>query len=266
MGDFTKNKYTQLLKALQDRGFFFVSFEQFIKSKKENVIILRHDVDHRPLNSLKMAQLENEYEIISTYYFRTKPHTFKPKIIKQIASLGHEIGYHYENLSQNSGDYKKAIKDFQKKLKTLREIYPIKTICMHGSPMSKYDNRLLWEKYDYRDFGIIAEPYFDVNYNEVLYLTDTGRKWDGEDVSIRDKVTSDKENHSVSSRQNSKYSHLRFHSTNDIIRAIEDNRFPPKAMITIHPQRWTNNPILWTKELAWQNTKNFIKKHFFLRK
>ena len=59
---------------------------------------------------------------------------------------------------------------------------------MHGSPLSKWDNRYLWKKYNYRDFGIIAEPYFDVDFSEVLYLTDTGRRWDGDEVSVRDKV------------------------------------------------------------------------------
>jgi hypothetical protein len=60
---------------------------------------------------------------------------------------------------------------------------------MHGSPLSKYDNKMLWGKYDYHDFGIIGEPYFDVNFEEVLYLTDTGRRWDGKAVSVRDKAT-----------------------------------------------------------------------------
>ena len=41
---------------------------------------------------------------------------------------------------------------------------------------------------DYQDFGLIGEPYFDVDFNEVAYYTDTGRRWDGEDVSVRDKV------------------------------------------------------------------------------
>ena len=124
-------------------------------------------------------------------------------------------------------------------------------------PCIKGDNRDLWKKYNYRDYDIIAEPYFGVDWNEAYYLTETGRRWNGEDVSIRDKVTS---------RQNSTFSHLQFHSTNDIIRAIGENRFSPKAMITTHPQCWTNNPILWTKELVWQNTKNIIKKHFFISK
>ena len=59
---------------------------------------------------------------------------------------------------------------------------------MHDSPLSKYDNRLLWKYYNYRDYGIIGEPYFDIDFNDVFYLTDTGRRWDGEKVSVRDKV------------------------------------------------------------------------------
>jgi len=59
---------------------------------------------------------------------------------------------------------------------------------MHGSPLSKYDNRDLWKNFDYHELGIIGEPYFDVDFNEVMYLTDTGRRWDGFRVSIRDKV------------------------------------------------------------------------------
>lgn len=61
------------------------------------------------------------------------------------------------------------------------------SICMHGSPMSPYDSRDLWKQYNYKDFGIIGKPYFDIDFSKVLYLTDTGRRWDGEKVSVRDK-------------------------------------------------------------------------------
>ena len=46
-----------------------------------------------------------------------------------------------------------------------------------GSPMSKYDSKDMWKEFNYKDYGIIGEPYFDVNFNEVMYLTDTGRTW-----------------------------------------------------------------------------------------
>src|SRR5690625_6548111 len=48
-------------------------------------------------------------------------------------------------------------------------------------------SRDLWKWYSYRDYGIIAEPYFDLDFSRVLYLTDTGRRWDGHKVSVRNR-------------------------------------------------------------------------------
>lgn len=281
MKDFTIKKYEELLKALVNQGFFFMSFEQFIQRPKDRFILLRHDVDTLPINSLKTAKIEHDLGIKGTYYFRIVPESYDENIIKQIAKLGHEIGYHYENLSTCGGDFGSAIDDFRLNLEKLKKLYLVKTICMHGSPLSKYDNRKLWEKYYYRDFGIIGEPYFDVDFGEVLYLTDTGRRWDG--VSRRDKVSS---REYVVSRQmtdglmdgetkglgdevkksgikirlmnekrmtlNEKLG-LRFRSTQDIIDAAEGVLLPDRIMITVHPQRWSDSFLPWMRELVWQN-------------
>jgi len=142
-----------------------------------------------------------------------------------------------------------AIEDFERNLEKFRKFVPIKTICMHGSPWSKYDNRELWDVYDYRDYGIIGEPYFDVDFNEVLYLTDTGRAWNTSVGNVRDKVQS-----------NYNYD---FKSTFNIIRALENDELPDKIMINVHPQRWTDNPVMWTWELVSQKVKNVVKKVFF---
>lgn len=115
---------------------------------------------------------------------------------------------------------------------------------MHSSPKSKYDNKLIWTKYDYRNLGIFGEPYFDVTFNEVAYFTQAGRKWNRNNVSILDKV-------------NSKYK-FNFKSTQEIIDNI--NLLPDKIMFTIHPERWHNNPFLWINELISQNAKNIIKR------
>lgn len=126
---------------------------------------------------------------------------------------------------------------------------------MHGSPLSKWDNRDLWKKYDYRDYGIIGEPYFDIDFDKVLYLTDTGRRWDGDKVSVRDKVKETK----VKVRA-SWFSKLGLRKTKDIIEAGEKGLLPDKTMINTHPQRWTDNPLSWTGELVAQNIKNLIKR------
>jgi hypothetical protein len=279
--DFTLAIYSQLLSALQAGDYSFQTFADFIQNPKSKTVVMRHDVDRMPANALKMARMEHEMGIAATYYFRAVPESWDEEIIRAIAGLAHEIGYHYENLSLSRGNYEMAIRNFELNLEKLRKIYPVKTICMHGSPLSKWDNRDLWEKYDYRDFGIVGDPYFDIDFNEVFYITDTGRKWDGEKVSVRDKVrrherptsnierrTSNKKQKKMKQRpecekvkrQRSVFNALQFHSTFEIIEAVEAGRFPDKVMMTVHPQRWHDRPWPWVKELIWQNIKNVVKK------
>jgi hypothetical protein len=249
-------------------------------------LLLRHDVDRLPGNSLKFAQLQQSEGLKGTFYFRIVPQSFHPAIIERVSELGHEIGYHYEDIDLVYKERKKkdrgqkielksllddAIESFDRNLETLRRFCPVKTICMHGSPLSPFDNKALWTKYDYRDFGIIGEPYFDIDFNAVAYYTDTGRRWDGENVSVRDKIDrkadddkSARAKHQ-SKKENEAHTFPQFHSTHDMINAISKGIFPRIAMLTFHPQRWTNNPLLWTKELLGQRSKNLIKKYLFVK-
>ncbi len=59
---------------------------------------------------------------------------------------------------------------------------------------------------------------------------------------------------------------FRFRSTWDIIEAAERGLLPDKILLNTHPQRWTDNPLPWVKELVWQNFKNVVKKYFYVRK
>lgn len=249
--DFTLYKYEQFLKVAIDEGYQLTSYLDYLKNDFEKVLILRHDVDKKPQNSLKTAQLQYQLGVKGTYYFRAVPESFDVKIIQQIAELGHEIGYHYEDLTICKGDYQKSIQHFEYWLEKLRKYYPVKTVCMHGSPMSKWDNRKLWDNYNYKDYQIIAEPYFDIDFNNVFYITDTGRKWDGDKVSVRDKVIS-------------KFD-LSFRSTDDLIVAFKAGNMPNHIMQNIHPQRWANNGMEWMQELIMQRIKNSIKKSIFVK-
>jgi hypothetical protein len=245
MRDFTLATYEFLLMALQERGYTFITFEDYISdTSRKNVIMLRHDVDKRPQNSAATARLEQSLGIEASYYFRIVDESNDPATIREIVSLGHEIGYHYEDMALTGGDTKRAIEQFRNNLNYFREYYPVKTICMHGSPLSKWDNRKIWDHYNYRDFGVIGEPYFDVDFKKVFYLTDTGRRWNGEKVSVRDKVDGD--------------FNLHFRTTTDIVSGIE--KLPAQIMITTHPQRWEVKWLPWMKELILQNVKNQVKR------
>ncbi|MBN1472253.1 MAG: hypothetical protein JW925_10770 [Syntrophaceae bacterium] len=246
------------------------------KPKEGKLIILRHDVDRSPGRAMQLAELENQAGVRGTYYFRIKEAMFPEDEIKKTAAMGHEIGYHYEDLDVARGDVEKALASFKRNLESLRKIVPVRTICMHGSPMSRFDNRKLWRDHDYRSYGIIGEPYFDIDYNEVMYLTDTGRRWDGDRVSIRDKVRGERlevrgqktEVRSQESESGKKFSdeknneiikRPKLHSTQDIINALRNGELPDQIMLTIHPQRWTDDWGPWVWELMSQKVKNVVK-------
>lgn len=272
MKDFTLNgAYKRLIIALKQAGYSFQTFMEYIQNPAERVIILRHDVDKLPGNALDMAGLEQGLHVCSSYYFRIVKQSFARDIMQEIAGLGHEIGYHYEDLVLAQGDIKKAIKLFEKHLGIFREIYPVKTICMHGSPLSKYDNRALWQEFSYRDFGIIGEPYLDIDFNQVLYLTDSGRMWDAQDIVVRDKIDKLNKNFlgvlgSAARAAAEAPPAVRFHSTSKIIAAAERGSLPDKIMINCHPQRWSDKFFPWVRELVMQNMKNLVKKYFFVNR
>jgi len=271
--DFTLTKYKELLLTIKSKGYIFERFDEYIEKSAMastpqflnfKTLILRHDVDRMPQNALKMAKLEHDLGIKTTYYFRTIPQTFKPEIIKQIVDLGHEIGYHYENLSMagrllkkskpnnrtsaefKTALYKLAMEDFKNSLECLRELYPVRTMCKHGAPLSEYDNGDIWKEYDYKKEGIIGEPNFDINWNEMLYISDAARAWNNKDISRRDKV-------------NSSYKYT-FNNTKDIIDALNKFKLPSKIMINIHPEHWAESNLEWLKIWIIRKIKNTFKK------
>jgi hypothetical protein len=210
------------------------------------IVILRHDVDRKMMNALRMANLEHEMGIHSTYYFRY-PHTFKPDIIKQIYNLGHEVGYHYEVLSKTRGDVHQAHEMFQRELRKFRELCEIKTICMHGSPLSSYDNRNLWQKYDFMSLGLVGDAYLSFQGNEIQYFSDTGRSWQNKH-NMRDYLTSNASRNSVT-------------STDQLIRLIRSEEIF-SMYIVVHPERWSSNigewAVQYVEDFAMNSGKNLI--------
>lgn len=230
--DFTLRKYRELVRSFVESGYRIMTVRQYLESAPlGKVLILRHDVDEQPQNALKMAEAEKELGLHATYYFRKVPKSDHPDIIRQIEAMGHEIGYHYEDLTLSEGDVPAAIASFTRNLEYFRQYYPVKTVCMHGSSSSKYDNRELWKQVRLEDFGLIGEPYLSFDFNQIYYMTDTGYAWDGGKYAVRDKV-------------DSAFS-LSFHRTDEVIEAVQSGRFPEQSLILAHTL-WTDSLPLWT--------------------
>jgi hypothetical protein len=244
--DFTLDKYISLCRIIQDLNYSFLSVRDYINlsycaTKPDKLIVIRHDVDRWITNSVRMAEAEKKMGISSTYYFRY-PATYNSNIISYIHSLGHEIGYHYEDLSRNHGDDVQAIRDFRTHLNYFRSTVPIDTICMHGNPLSPYDNRNLWENYSIKDLDLIGEAYLSIP--DLPYFTDTGRTWSGKRAFF--------------DFMNEKKFIPNIVSTDDLMNWIKENS-PPSLYITIHPERWAPNSYRFFASWSFDFLANILK-------
>lgn len=118
--DFTFKTYQTLLTALQSRGFSFLTVLEYAAQMPTLVprpsplaprppslvprppspfILLRHDVEAKYENALQMARIQHSRGIRGTYYFRIYGKNGHSAVIREIAALGHEIGYHYDDLA-----------------------------------------------------------------------------------------------------------------------------------------------------------------------
>ena len=80
--DFSLIIYQQLLESLQKQNYQFLTVEEYFThpvaiSPNCPVAIMRHDVDRKPQNSLRMAKLEANLGVKVTYYFRSISQTLK---------------------------------------------------------------------------------------------------------------------------------------------------------------------------------------------
>ena len=228
--DFSFDKYRELCSGIAGSGYKAITVRDYFSGTyPDKFIILRHDIDRKPKNALKTATIEHKLGIDATYYFRANSNVFIPQIMQEIEDMGHEVGYHYETLSESKGDYATAIELFKSELDKFRNICDIKTICMHGRPLSKHDNRDLWNIYDFRDFGIIGEAYLSAG-EDINYFSDTGRSWNSKN-SIRDFMPNTEKGIVV-------------HTTDDLIGLVKSDKIDNLYTLS-HPERWSTNGIEW---------------------
>ncbi len=248
MRDFTMLAYENLCKSINNSKYDIYTVKSYLQKRPiKNAIIIRHDIERLLDDAYNIASIEREYDIRSTYYIRMKRDVFKPEILKKISSFGHEIGYHYEVLDKAKGDIDKAIEIFESELNEFRNIYLVETISMHGNPLTKWINQDIWTNHQFEKFGVIGDGFLSIDFSNILYITDTGRKWNSTWYNIKDYPP----NYDYKKNPQIK-------SSSDIAKIIEKENYPI-IYLNVHPDIWADNEINWWLKTTWQNIKNLGK-------
>ncbi len=241
--------YEQLLEAGLDAGYEHITVREYLsdESLPERFIIHRHDVDRKAENALAMARLEAKHGISATYYVRSIKKTFKPRLIKQLHELGHEVGYHYEDMDRADGDLEAAHLSFEAELARLRTLVPVETVCMHGNPLTAHDNRDMWESRDFDTYDLLGEAYLSMDFVDVTYYSDTGRTWEDGDLKVKDNPVGE----STKATQ--------VGSTPQLIQQLRTGNETRYCLLS-HPNRWADTVGEYLIELSKDTLTNVGKR------
>ena len=191
--DFTADNYKNILIKLKDLGFdfkTFCTFDGLINSSK--IVILRHDVDFSVNRALRLAKIEHDLSIVSTYFLHIhndfynllQKSTFDKCI--EIINMDHKIGLHFDSHFYNIDNEK----DLELKLSFEKEVLvkifskKIKVFSFHNT--NDFTLSCKNELYS----GMI-NVYSTKFFEGFTYCSDTNGYWRFkrlEDILISDKV------------------------------------------------------------------------------
>ncbi len=114
--------------------------QEILSQKEDDWVVIKHDVETNVSKALAIAKIEAKHEIKATYYVQSYLLDDNILLLKEIASLGHEVTYHYDVLDSNHGDYELALKECQSTIKKFENFgFLVKTVCPHGNPIMQRD-------------------------------------------------------------------------------------------------------------------------------
>ena len=98
--NFTYKDYQALIGLLRENGYAFSSYVNY--PGKGKCVILRHDIDYSLEQAVKLARIEKDLGVRSTYFVLLSSDFYNPassssyRYLHEILDLGHDIGLHFD--------------------------------------------------------------------------------------------------------------------------------------------------------------------------
>jgi len=174
--NFTLKHYEEICNLIA-KSQYKVCFFNNCSLDFRNTLILRHDVDQSLDQSIKIAKIENKYNIKSTFFIWLRSpfyNIFEKKysdIIFEIASLGHQIGLHFDVSSyiiNSEVDFNKFI---EKEINLIQTYFNINiyAVSMHRPSKWLLNNDVKLDKY--------INTYEKRFFKDFKYFSDSRRQW-----------------------------------------------------------------------------------------
>ena len=175
MMQFTYAAYRELIALLKAQNYRFCGY--FDHEGADKRISLRHDIDYSMERAFKLAQVEQEEGVRSTYFALLRTDFYNPAskhmtdMLQQIRGMGHEVGLHFDEVAYEGCSAEELPGLIRREAKLLGDIcgFPIRCLSMHRP------NRLTLEK-DLQVEGLV-NSYGQEFFRDSKYLSDSRRNW-----------------------------------------------------------------------------------------
>lgn len=173
--NFTYSDYRKLIALLRDNGYTFANYHNFEKHKR--CIIMRHDVDNSLSQAVRLAELEKECGVQSTFFvllrtdFYNAASASAQKILHRILELGHEIGLHFDEMAYDGGSGEDMIRRilWEKEMLSALLGTEVTTVSMHRPSKTTLDAN--WQ------IPGMVNSYGEMFFHSFKYLSDSRRRW-----------------------------------------------------------------------------------------
>lgn len=180
--DFTYKAYVDLIKLLKEKNYEFTNYKGYKNIEKS--VIFRHDIDNSLERALKIAKLENENKIKSTFFVLLSTDFYNifskqsNSILKEIISLGHEVGLHFDEKRYKINNEKDLVHYVEYEKNILGGVLGIDvtTVSMHRPSKWILENDI--------QFKSIINSYSKEFLHEFKYLSDSRMHWREDVIEI----------------------------------------------------------------------------------
>lgn len=179
--EFTYTAYRALLDLLRQGGYAFTDYHDY--QTHPRCVILRHDIDNSLSQALRLAEIEAEEGVKSTWFVLLRTDFYNPasaasqKTLRRIRELGHEIGLHFDEIAYageggiSSHATSTAAELIVHEAGILADICgcPISTVSMHRPSRATLEA-------DLKIPGMV-NSYGQTFFHDFKYLSDSRRRW-----------------------------------------------------------------------------------------
>ena len=174
--NFTLKHYEEICNIIA-KSQYKTCFFNNCSADYRNILILRHDIDQSLEQSIKIAAIENKYNIKSTFFLWLRSpfyNIFEKKysdIVYQINNLGHQIGLHFDESVYKIDNEIDLNQYIEKEINLIKTYFSINiyAVSMHRPSKWILDNNIQLDNY--------INTYSKIYFKDFKYISDSRRQW-----------------------------------------------------------------------------------------